>query len=84
MRKRELLLATVKRLGLSSGDAEDFEFLVSYEKKQFGQTRPVRATKDILHEKIKLHKQWMNAVENMPEDIPCHAHTNERIAHRAI
>ena len=25
----------------------------------------------------------MKAVENIPEDTPCHAHTNERMAHRA-
>ena len=25
----------------------------------------------------------MKTVENMPEDIPCNAHTNERMAHRA-
>ena len=25
----------------------------------------------------------MKAVDNIPEDIPCHAHTNERMAYRA-
>ena len=39
--------------------------------------------KELLDEKIELHKQWMKAAENMPEDTSCHAHANERVAHHA-
>ena len=43
----------------------------------------MQLTKEVITEKIELHSQWMKAVENMPKDTPCHAHTNERMAHRA-
>ena len=79
----KLLLAKVKGLRIPAGDVEKFQFLVRYERKLHGQTRTVQLTKDVLNEKIKLHRQWMQAVENMPKDTPCHAHTNKRMAYRA-
>ena len=70
-------------MGLPGGYVEAFAFLEKYGKKLYGKTRTEQLTNDVLNEKIELHKQGMTTVENMPEDIPFHAHTNERMAHRA-
>ena len=70
-----MLLAIVERMELPGEDIEAFAFLGRYETRLYGQTRSVQLIKEVLQEKIELHRLWMKAVENMPEDTPCHAHT---------
>ena len=47
-RKHEVLLATVARLGLPSGDVEAFAFLGRYEMRLYGQVRSVQLIKEVL------------------------------------
>ena len=55
--KHEVLLATVARLGLPVGDVEAFAFLGRYKMKLYGQVRSVQLIKELLEEKIELHRQ---------------------------
>ena len=59
------MLATVARLGLFGGDVEAFSFLGSNAMRLYGHVRSVPLIKEVLEEKIELHRQWMKAVEKM-------------------